>query len=315
MSRTELLADIAEKYFLDGLTQAEIAVQVGVTRSMISRMLTEARQKGIVKIQICRPLEVDRALGRALVEAYGLVDARAVLVGSEDPPARLGRLGEAAARMLAPFLKPDSSLGLAWGTGVRTAVNALQVDGPVPLKIVQLVGALGARNEDYDGNAVVQQLVEKIGGEGFYLNAPFLMENPETVQALTNIPSIRETLEKGRTCDLALVGVGSTEEANSSFYQAGYIPLEDLRVLQESGAVGDVCGLHFDVDGRAVGQDFTSRTVTISQEGLLEIPVRIGVAGGPGKVRPILGALRGRYINHLVTDTLTAAELLKYSSS
>ena len=315
MSRTELLADIAEKYFLDGLTQAEIAAQVGVTRSMISRMLTEARQRGIVKIQICRPLEVDRALGRALAETYGLVDAQVVVVVSEGASARLGRLGEAAARMLAHLLKADGSLGLAWGTGVRAAVNAIQVDAPVPLKVVQLVGALGARNEDYDGHAVVQQLVEKIGGEGFYLNAPFLMENPETVQALTNIPSIRETLEMGRTCDLALVGVGSTEAANSSFYQAGYIPLEDLRVLQASGAVGDVCGLHFDVHGRPVGQAFTSRTVTISQDGLLEIPVRIGVAGGQGKVRPILGALRGRYINHLVTDTITAAELLNVSSS
>jgi DNA-binding transcriptional regulator LsrR (DeoR family) len=179
------------------------------------------------------------------------------------------------------------------------------------LKIVQLVGAPGARNEDYDGHAVVQLLAEKIGGEGFYLNAPFLMENPETVRALCNVSSIRETLDLARQCDLALVGIGSTQEENSSFFQAGYISIDELRGLQEAGAVGDVCGLHFDIEGQPVGQEFSARTVTISAEGLREIPLRIGVAGGPGKVNSILGALRSGYINYLVTDSAAAAALLE----
>jgi DNA-binding transcriptional regulator LsrR (DeoR family) len=311
MGRIDLLADIAEKYFLDGLNQAEIAAQVGVTRSMISRMLTEARQKGIVKIQICRPLGFDRELGRALVETFGLMDAQVIEARTGEASVQLDRLGEAAARVLTRFIAPGWKLGLAWGTSVRATGNALQVHSPMPLKIVQLVGALGARNEDYDGHAVVQLLAEKFGGEGFYLNAPFLMESPETVRALSNVSSVRETLELGRECDLALVGIGSTREENSSFFQASYISMEELRDLQDAGAVGDVCGLFFDIDGNAVGQSFSSRTVTISSEGLLAIPIRIGVAGGLGKVFPILGALRSGFINHLVTDRAAAAALLE----
>ncbi len=311
MDRIDILADIAEKYFLDGLTQAEIAKQVGVTRSMISRMLTEARQKGIVRIQICWPLGVDRELGRTLTETFGLLDAQIVEIRVGEVKMPLDRLGEVAARVLSRFLAPDCKLGVAWGTAVRATVNALQAEAPMPLKIVQLVGAMGARNEDYDGHAVVQLLAKKIGGEGFYLNAPFLTENAETVQALSHVRNIRETLDLGSQCDLALVGIGSTREENSSFFQAGYISSDELRELQDAGAVGDVCGLHFDVNGHPVGQEFSSRTLTISPDNLREIPIRIGVAGGPGKVNSILGALRSGYINFLVTDSAVAAALLE----
>jgi DNA-binding transcriptional regulator LsrR (DeoR family) len=79
--------------------------------------------------------------------------------------------------------------------------------------------------------------------------------------------------------------------------------------LQRAGAAGDVCGLHFDRQGRDVGEEFRARSLNICKEDLFRIPVRIGVAGGPGKVEPILGALRGGYVNVLVTDATTARQV------
>jgi deoxyribonucleoside regulator len=107
-----------------------------------------------------------------------------------------------------------------------------------------------------------------------------------------------------------LAGIGSTPPKYSSYYLAGYVPIEELNQLVQAGAVGDVCGLHFDLQGDEVCQTFCERLVTISKEDLFEIPERMGIAGGPGKVQPALGALRGGYINTLVTDDQTARQIL-----
>jgi DNA-binding transcriptional regulator LsrR (DeoR family) len=202
-------------------------------------------------------------------------------------------------------------IGLAWGTSVSATVDAFQVDGPLPLKIVQLLGALDARNHEYDGHGLVSRLVDRTGGEGFYLNEPFICPNPEMVRTLRQTQGIRETVSMAQRVQVLLAGVGSTLPEHCSFYLAGYMPLEGLMQLRQQGAVGDVCGLHFTVEGQPCCDELRERLVTIQPEELLNIPVRIGVAGGAGKVDAILGALRSGYINELVTDTVTARRVLE----
>jgi deoxyribonucleoside regulator len=309
--RINLLADVAEMYYLDGKTQSQIAKRVGVTRSMVSRMLTEARRQGIVEINIRRPLRLDRNLEEALNQCFGLKQTCVVVIRSNDGESRLHHLGAAAARLLKEYLKPNIVLGLSWGTAVSATVDALEIEAQTPVKIVQLVGALGSRNKAYDGHGLVARLEQKLGGEGFYLNAPYLMESAETARALLENKGVRETVELGKQSDLALMGIGSTDPRYSSFYIAGYLTLDELNQVRESGAVGDVCGLHFNPAGEPAALDFQDRLVTIDRRDLLNIPIRIGVAGGPGKVEAILGALRGGYVNHLVTDNQAARELIK----
>jgi DNA-binding transcriptional regulator LsrR (DeoR family) len=45
------------------------------------------------------------------------------------------------------------------------------------------------------------------------------------------------------------------------------------------------------------------------------IPNRIGVAGGPAKVKPLVGALKSGLINILVTDAVTAKAVLDFKNS
>jgi lsr operon transcriptional repressor len=44
---------------------------------------------------------------------------------------------------------------------------------------------------------------------------------------------------------------------------------------------------------------------------LFRIPTIVAAAAGPDKIDPILGVLRGRIVNILITDETRAAELLK----
>ncbi len=314
-NRASLLADVAEMYYLEEKNQATIAKTIGVTRSMVSRMLTEARESGIVEIRIQRQLQSDSDLESVLKEKFGLKDIF-VVVTSHRSGERLTRtLGSAGAKMLTRYLAPERILGLAWGTSISATVDAFEATEPMPLKIVQLVGAMGAHNMKYDGHDLVARITEKLGGDAYYLNAPYLCQTAEMAKSLLETKSIRETISVGKKTDTALLGIGTTSPDYSSFYLAGYITRRELDDLRKAGAIGDVCGLHFDIHGQPACDDFSERLVSIRRQDLLSIPVRLGVAGGEGKADAILGALRSKYVNVLVIDSMTARKVLDLAKS
>lgn len=311
--RDEMLADVAELYYIDELTQAAISRQVGLTRSAISRMLSEARQKGIVEIVVHRPLRFDPDLESALIERFDLKKARVLLW--QQPKGQYDRLrkrlGRVAARELVKLLKPDMVLGVAWGTTVSATIDVLEVPEPIPLKVVQLVGVLGSSNHAFNAQALVAMLAGKVGGEGTYLYSPFIVENAEMARSMLNIPNVREAIALGRKSDVALLGIGTVVDENySSLFQGGHISRSVLKNLVDCDAVGDVSARHFDIFGNAAITDFHERLVGIARDDLLAIPVRLGVAGNIAKAQAILGALRGGYVNMLVTDSMTAERVL-----
>ena len=314
--REELLAKVAEMYYENECSQAEIARTVGVTRSAVSRMLKEAKAKGIVEIQIRLPLRFDEGLAQALTQRFGLRTARVLAWDKETNYQGLqSRLGQAAAQVLTAALAPHRMVGVAWGTTVSATIAALAVSEPIPVKVVQLVGVLGSSSHAFNTQALVQSLVSKLGGEGTYLYTPFMVDTEETARSLLNSDNVRPALEAGKQCDIALLGIGTTDPEACSLYQGGHISRDTLEALRRAGAVGDIGAHYFDQDGRLTETDFHNRLIGIAMEDLLAIPTRLAVAGGRSKAQAILGALRGRHINVLVTDSLTAALVLELDQS
>lgn len=308
--RQNLLADIAEMYFVDGKNQAEIAHTVGMTRSNISRMLTEARQSGIVEIQINRPIRENLVLAQELIRRFHLINCHVVEVNHTSQ--LLPKLGRVASEELRTYIKPGWIVGTSWGTAISATVDEFEVEQPLQeIKVVQLLGAFGARIKDYDGHSVVLRLRSKLDAEGIYLNAPFLVENKDVAHAFLENKSIQETLNYARQADIALLGVGSTDLKHSSYFLADYVTRDDILSIQSTGAVGDVCGRFFNLQGEICAEEFQQRFIGINIEDLLSIPIRIGIAGGSAKIDPIIGALRGGLINILVSDEACIREVLR----
>jgi deoxyribonucleoside regulator len=309
--RMELLADVVEMYYEQDMTQEQIASRIGVTRSMVSHMLHTARQLGIVEIRINRPLQFDHALESELIERFSLHAASVLITRTEDYRRLIQRIGVAAARVLRGYLRPGGILALSWGMTISAMVKAFDVPEAVPIKVAQIVGAVGAREQDYDGMVLVRRMARILGGEAYYLNAPFVVDSPQTARALLGLPTIRETIELSTRSDVAVFGVGTTALPEySSLCLSGHITPAQLERLRMGGAVGDVCGHYFDVNGSPCALDFSARTVAISRSGLLAVPLRMAIAAGSVKVPAIRGALRAGYINVLVTDAHTAEAVL-----
>ena len=178
--------------------------------------------------------------------------------------------------------------------------------------MVQLLGAVGTRIHQYNGVSIVHRLEEKLDAEGIYLNAPYLVDEVQAASMLMKNRDVHEALAFGNRADTALLGIGSTESDSSPYYLAGFVTKEELSNIQASQAVGDVCGLFFNIDGKMCCPEFNDHTVGIRFENLIKIPNRIGVAGGSAKVKPLVGALSGGLINILITDSVTARAVLNY---
>jgi deoxyribonucleoside regulator len=309
--RADLLADVSEMYYEDNLTQAEIARSIGLTRSAVSRILAEARQKGIVEIRVRRPIRFDEELSAALAGHFGLKSAH-VFIGrqKQDYDQLRFQLGEAAARMLETYLQADSSFGIAWGTTVSATIDALEELDLAASRVVQLVGVLGSDSHAFNAQALVERMARKVGGKSFFLYSPFIVQDAETAHALLSNDEVRQTIEAGRHCDVALLGIGSTDPDYCSLYQGRHISLEELEVMRAAGAVGDVCAQYFDVHGTTCDLDFHKRLIGVTVNDLMNIPIRLGVAGGEAKAQAIAGALLGGQVNVLITDHYTATLVL-----
>lgn len=308
--RDELLAEVASLYYEAGLSQGVIAKRIGTSRSNVSRLLSEARSKGIVEIHIVRPLPTDRSLQVHAVKLFGLRDA-AILDSSWVPDTQiLSRVGALAARYLESLLRDGDSLAISWGTALREVENAISSRHQQNVQVVQMIGGVGTIHPDVDGTELAHRFAGKLGGRHHYLNAPLLVEDPATRQALIQDVRIRRVLEMAAECSIALVGIGAVEPSVSSLLRAGYVTEEALIDLQRVGVVGDVCGWHFDIQGQVVDIDINHRIVSLDLAALKRIPHVVGVAVGKPKARAILGAIRGGLVNVIVTDNDTFKEVI-----
>lgn len=308
-SREDLLTRVASLYYEYDFSQEEIARKVRTSRSNVSRLLKEAKQKGLVEIRIHRRIHTALDLEREFKERFGL--DQAMIVDSEgDYPERLAAAGQLAAWYLEEILRNHDLLSISWGTGVAAAVNALEHTPSLHIDVVQMIGSFGTVVSEIDGPELARRLADKLGGGYYFLHAPLFVDSRTTRDALLEQATISDVINRARTAQVALLGVGTTESDASSFLRAGHLTEEQIDELRKQGAVGETAGKHFAIDGSA-NFDINDRVIAIDIEDLRRIPQVVAVACGLSKRLSILGVLRGGYVNALATDSITAAAVLQ----
>lgn len=305
------LAQIASWYYEDDMPQNEIAERIGRSRSMVSRLLQEARDVGLVEIRVRHPLKREMGAEAQLQERFGLKQAFVLA----QPPAGyellLQRLGSLGAQQLREYLSDGVCIGISWGTAVHAVVQAM---GDHPLReatVVQIIGALGYGDPVVDGPELARWLAQKLSASYRYLHAPLIVQDEALAESLRQERSIAATLKRAGDVDVALVGIGSLDTAASSLQRAGYLDEAMLQALRAQGARGDILARPIDAAGRPMGLELARRTIGLDLEALRAVPTVIAVAGGAVKAPAILAALRGGYADVLITDATTATTVLE----
>jgi DNA-binding transcriptional regulator LsrR (DeoR family) len=316
LNRLEMLAEIASLYYVRNLSQAEIAKRTGYSRSMISRLVSEAREQGLVEIKIHYPIARREDLEAQLVSKLSLLEARVVVHGGQSYPQLLGRLGTMGARVLEGYIVDSMTVGVSWGMAVHETVAALRPGICSGVHVMQLDGATGTPDPQIDGPELARRMAQVLNGRHTTLPAPLFVDSEMSRQAFLNESQIKRIMAQYCEIRLALVGVGTVlDPQQASFLRAGYLSHSQLKELEQAGAVGDVCGILFGANGELVDAPLVRREIGIDVDTLRAVPTRVAVAGGPSKVLPIVGASRARLINVLVTDELTASTILHDSST
>lgn len=299
-----LMHSAARLYYLEDATQADIAVRLGTSRATVSRLLSEARREGIVRIEVVAPVDHDLgSIAHDLEEGLGLEH-----VWLSGIPSQGTTVGAALAPALSAALR---SVGLAPGDGLlvssgRTMFEAAQAELP-ELPGVRLAPMIGGQDEPevwYATNEITRQVAHKVGGTPTFLYAPAL-PSVELFETLRGDPAAQRVLERWRTARCAVMGVGAPPLTRTSLPR---FMASDISVLRAS--VGDVCSRFYDADGAPVPFPGSERLIATGLETLRDIPATIAVAAGENKAPGIVSGARAGYFKQLVTDVATAEALL-----
>jgi DNA-binding transcriptional regulator LsrR (DeoR family) len=308
----QLLVKAARLYYEEDRSQYQIAETLGVSRSSVSRMLTAARERGIVQIRINDPAGRDLDLEGELVARFGLRDCRVAESPAGDRP--LPRVGDLGARWLLDNLHSGQRVGVSWGRTVQAVVQHIPDDSALDVEVLPLVGGLSAVDSAITGEELVRDLAGRLGGRFQRLHAPALLTSKAGRDVLLAEPSIGDTLEQSRRAHVAVVGIGSFGVGSSAtLVKALELTPDEAAQFEGSGPVGDFCARYFDAEGKPVPGPVDDRVLGVTLADLAGISLVAGVAAGTEKTRGTLGALRTGVLDILICDRALARALLDES--
>jgi deoxyribonucleoside regulator len=307
----ELFVRVARMYYEQQLTQTEIGHQLGTSRSTVSRLLQEARDKGVVQITIDYPSERDARLEDQLKAVFDLDAVRVLSSLGRNIDAILEGMGGLAAEYLNQIVDDDMILGVSYGRSVASAIKKLKPTRKVNMTVVQIIGALGVGSPLVEGPDLAREMANAYGAEYRYLHAPLIVEDRRARDLLIQEPSIQRILSIGAQANVVLMGIGSLASSASGLIYSGYLTKREQNWLSNIGAIGHMCAQFFDAQGEVLDIELNNRVISIGLETLRDIKQVIAVAGSKDKALAILGALRGGYINTLITDDLAAREIVR----
>jgi DNA-binding transcriptional regulator LsrR (DeoR family) len=312
LDELRLMAKAARMYYVQGLRQQEITERLQIHQSTVSRLLRRAREANLVRFSVATPTGIFSEIEDQLVTKFQLQDA-VVVECPADEEATVRDLGSAAAYFIETTVKPGTTIGISsWSRSLFAMVDALQPghycrDG----KVVQILGGVGVAGTEHHAMYLAQRLAASIGAVPVLLQAPGVVGSAEAQRVLAHDPAVREASKWFQKIDLALVGIGSMEPSRLLASSGNVFSPEERAELTRQGAVGDVCFRYFDETGKSIRSPLMQRVIGIEASTLKAIPRVVAVAGGRKKVRALQAALRGGWIDVLITDLHAAENLLK----
>jgi DNA-binding transcriptional regulator LsrR (DeoR family) len=301
-----LTASVARRYYLDGRSKVEIAEEFNLSRFKVARLLDDARSSGLVRIEIGHPGVVDVELSARLMDALGLTHCVVTDTPDDHPATLREHLGAAAAELLTELVTTDDVLGLSWARSVSAMAGALRVLAPVP--VVQLTGALARPGADDSSIELVREVARVGGGAAYYFYAPMAVPDPTTARALRGQPEVARAFGLIGSVTKAVAGVGAWTPEQSTLYDA---TSEAERVeLGRVGVCAEVSGVLIDRSGEPVPAPLTERMIGITAAQMRAVPEVIGIVYGRAKARAVLAAVRGGYVDSLVTHSTLATALI-----
>ncbi|KQQ20626.1 sugar-binding transcriptional regulator [Rathayibacter caricis DSM 15933] len=311
IDRLSLVTKVARLYHEDGLRQPEIATRLHVSQSRVSRLLKEAVALGIVRTIVVPPAGVHSELEDTVRDRFGLADVVVADTSSDDEYSILAALSGAGAAYFETTLTGHDRVGISsWSSTLLATVDKM---APRTVStadvIVQVLGGLGTASVQMKATHLVERMAAVTGASPVFFSAPGIVASRGARDAILEDQFAREVLDEWSRLTVLIAGIGSVAPSPMLKDSGNAISATEIDALSEAGAVGDICLHFFDAQGRLIETGFSERTVGIDAAAMRAVPRRVGIAGGARKYEAVRAALRGRWIDVMITDVDTARRL------
>lgn len=302
-----IIIEAAWLYYHEGMNQNAIAERLDVSRATVVNYLSDAREKGFVRITLANQVFTSHELSLEIKTRFGL---EAVYVVADDVTAEgsLQRVVRGAAEWLPDLLAPGDRLGVAWGQTVFEIAEAMNPTRTTDVVVHQLVGSVSSPY-GFTAEVCSAHLADRLGARCVNLHAPAVISTEELADRLRREPIIQQQFTALSQCNKAIFAAGSCA-ADSHVVLSGISTLPEFETYVENGAAGVLCGRFIDQAGRELKGPLDGRIMGVELELLTGLDMGILVSVGEDKARPMLSAIRGGYVTHVVTSERTAAEIL-----
>jgi deoxyribonucleoside regulator len=293
-------------YHVEGSTQNDIALQLGISRVMVVRLLADARRRNEVRVIVSAPLAELIELEREIETRYGI--NRVIIAPFTDPdedPVKV--IAAAAGNFISGLMKSGMTVGVGWGRTLYNTLPFISGETLENFRVVSLLGGIAAARR-FNPAEFAWQFAELFQAEGFLIPAPAVVDSPETKHALLERCGLSAIFEMADKLDVALLSVGGITTMTTS-YRTGYITEADRRSLIDAGAVGDVLYNFIDENGAVIDHNVNARVISVNLSNLRRAGERVLISGGKEKRIALRAALKTLSPTVLITDELTAKEL------
>jgi deoxyribonucleoside regulator len=302
-------------YYYEDLTQKQVADQLNVSRPTLNKLLKEAKQEGMVKVEIYDHRNYSHLieLENQLCAKFGLKDVKLVDCFTENENIIKDRISKAAATYFDKLMKSGIRVGIGWGKTLETmAKNINPVKSVKDAEFVTLLGGSGNLDYQIHANGMTEEIAKKYYNSiTHHIYAPIFSADESLSMALFKDEGIKKVMNKMQDLDLAIIGIDG-DLTSSTTLMTGSIPKKYIDVLQTEKAVGNICARFYDIKGNICAKEMNDRLISIPLDVLKNTPSIMAVAGGINKVESMVGAAKGGYYNILITDENTAKSMLEF---
>jgi Transcriptional regulator, contains sigma factor-related N-terminal domain len=311
INELRLIARVAQMYHVEKKRQTEIAEALHMSQATVSRMLKRAEQEDIVRTTVIPPPGTFADLELSLRSRFGLTEAIVIDCSEDRDGAIMARIGEAAAHFLEVTLQPGEVIGVSsWSqTILRMVDNIHPMKAAKARYIVQILGGMGEASVQAHATQLTARLAKLTGGEPRLLLVQGISSSREAKLVMLSDPFVRETMDLFGRLSLAIVGIGAVEPSELLARSGNVFSRQEMAMLHEAGAVGEISFRFYDADGTPVETPLNERVIGVTLEDLRKADRVMALAGGASKTAAIAGALKLGIIDVLVTDKFTAARL------
>ncbi|UQS81934.1 sugar-binding transcriptional regulator [Bombilactobacillus folatiphilus] len=303
MDHRELLASVAQDFYLSKLNLAEIAAKYRISRYLVNKYIDEATQEGIVTINIQTPAARNLQLEQQFHKLFGISN---IYILKEDPdsPQNVKNVQKYAAKKIERYIKQSHVIGTTWGTTIFNVINQFQGSNLENTRFTQFIGENMKYNSAVGSRRMVERAALKFSSSYNILTGPLYIVNNQTRQGMLREIATQETLKLAQRMELIFTGIGTIDSVKSIPAWGKHLPLifPQVNLMQ---IVGMTFGRPYDINGKFLNIA-DDKTFGTDLETILNTPLRVAVVTSKFKSKALLGALRGNFFTDIITNESVA---------